>query len=223
MDLGGFNPIDLLILGIFVVSGLLALMRGLVKEVLSIGGWVVGVLGTLHLFPLLQPFGKIYISSEYLANAAVIVATFIAVMIVISLITTFIAKKVSDSRLGPLDRALGFVFGLLRGAILVCIAYLLLAWLAPPDRHPEIVREARALPLVIDGSALLVKLVPADMRPKLPESADSIRKRVEKTVDDAQAAGQALKTLRDAAGESGYKGKDRGLLDQLIDSAGRTN
>lgn len=222
MDIGGFNPIDLVILGILVVSGFLALMRGLVKEVLSIGGWVVGVVGTLHLFPLIKPFVRPYISSEYLLNGAVSVATFIVLMVVISLITTFVAKKVTDSRLGPLDRSLGFAFGLVRGALLVCIAYLILAWLAPADRHPEMVREARALPLVIDGSALVVKLVPEDMRPKLPESADAIRKKVEKTTDDIKTAGQALKALQDAAGESGYKSRDRGLLDQLIDSAGKT-
>lgn len=223
MDIGGFNPIDLVIVAILVVSGLLALMRGFVKEVLSIGGWVVGVLGTLHLFPLLQPYGRQFISNSYFANGAVIVGTFVVLMIVISLITTFIAAKVTNSRLGPLDRSLGFVFGLLRGSLLVCIAYLLLAWLAPADKHPEIIREARALPLVIDGSALVVKLVPPDMRPKLPDSADQIRKKVDKAVDDVKSAGQALKSLQDAAGESGYKGKDRGLLDQLIESAGSKN
>lgn len=223
MDIGGFNPIDLVILAVLLVSGLLALMRGLVKEVLSIGGWVVGVVGTLHVFPLIKPFLRPYISGDYLLNAAASASTFIVLMVLVSLTTTAIAKRVSDSRLGPLDRSLGFVFGLLRGALLVCIAYLVLAWLAPADRHPEIVREARALPLVIDGSALVVKLVPEDMRPKLPESADAIRKKVEKTTDDLKAVGQAAKTLRDAAGESGYKGKDRGLLDQLIESAGKTN
>lgn len=223
MSLGGFNPVDIAILVILLVSGLLALFRGLVKEVLSILGWVAAALATLHLYPLIAPWTRKQISYEFIANASTVVGTFIAVMIVISLVVHLVSKRVSESRLGPLDRSLGFVFGLLRGSLIVCIAYMVLVALSPPDKHPEVIREARALPLVIEGSALLVKVVPEDLRPsKMPKSIDDVRKQAEKTFDAGKALQDAAKAVQDKASELGYKPKERGLLDQLFDSAGKS-
>jgi membrane protein required for colicin V production len=75
---------------------------------------------------------------------------------------------VEDSALGGVDRALGLVFGLARGAFLVILAYILAGMVLPAtERWPEAVREARSLPLVVDGANRLVAMLPPDYRPRV--------------------------------------------------------
>ena len=158
-----------------------------------------------------------------------------------SLIAHRIASVVQDSALGPVDRTLGFVFGLVRGAAIVCVTYLIYAWMVPPAEFPSWLREARALPLAQAGGAVLLDLVPGarDAAPHLrdpelrigiddllprrdtgspaPESErqpDGAAPPVDRTAPDAGPAAGA----QDPAG---YDRRSRQQLENLIDFAGR--
>ena len=79
----------------------------------------------------------------------------------------------ASSALGPLDRSLGLVFGFLRGALLICIAWLVLLWILPREDHPKWLKEARALPLVERGSVMLTTLIPERFRSELPKPPEN--------------------------------------------------
>jgi len=83
----------------------------------------------------------------------------------------WIAARVQRSMLGGVDRAMGFVFGVARGAFIVVLAYII-GGLAMPaaERWPEPVRQARSLPLAADGARWLVDQLPPDFRPQLPQA-----------------------------------------------------
>ena len=73
-----------------------------------------------------------------------------------------------DSALGGADRALGMLFGLVRGAFLVVVAYILGgAVLSEPERWPQPVREARSLPVVAEGARWLMQQLPSDYQARL--------------------------------------------------------
>lgn len=163
-----FSWLDILLAAIMLVSGLLAMFRGLTREVLSILSWAVAALATLFLFPKYQSEAQIYIEPALLADAVLAGGIFLVVLIVVSLITVRISDGVLDSRIGALDRSLGFVFGLARGLVLVVIAYLFFTWLVPEDTQPEWIRNARSLPILKQTGAGIVSLLPEDPASAIP-------------------------------------------------------
>jgi membrane protein required for colicin V production len=85
-------------------------------------------------------------------------------LIALSILTRIVSRRIRASALGPLDRSLGLVFGFLRGAVLICVGWLIFAWLLPREDYPEWVTEAKLRPLVERGSVLLVGLQPERLR-----------------------------------------------------------
>ncbi len=156
------NWVDLVVLGVILVSGFLAFARGLVREVLGLGAWLVAafVASPLGLNPLVQPWVNQHITDPVLAQTLAFIGVFVVVLILLSLIASAIAGAIRGSVLGSLDRTLGLVFGLLRGALLTCAAYIVVGLAIPVEQWPAPVLEARALPIVYRGSAWIVDHVP---------------------------------------------------------------
>ena len=160
-----FNLVDIAVIAILAISGIFALVRGLVHELLAVGSWIGAAIATLYGFPKAQPVARELITVPLVADIVAGVAIFLTVLIVLSIITHLIARRVRRSTLGALDRSLGMVFGLLRGAVLVCLAWLALSWTVPRDDYPKWLLEARSLPLVERGALILINLVPPNLRP----------------------------------------------------------
>lgn len=164
--------VDGVVLAVLAVSALLAFFRGMVREVLGVGAWVGAVLLALALEPATTPLMAQYVDPPWLASALAIGAVFLVVLVLLKVLIHWVAGHVQRSALGGVDRALGLVFGLARGAAVVIIAYIVGGLLAPvAESWPDAVREARALPLVADGARWVVDHIPADFRPRLPDGA----------------------------------------------------
>lgn len=163
-----FSWLDLILAAIMLISGFLAMLRGLTREVLSILSWAVAALATLYFFPQYQAQARVYIEPALLADAALAGGIFLVVLIIVSLITVRISDGVLDSRIGALDRTLGFLFGLARGLVLVVIAYLFFTWLVPEDTQPPWIRDARSLPILKQTGAGIVSLLPEDPASAIP-------------------------------------------------------
>lgn len=160
------NLVDLAVIAVLAISGIFALVRGLIHELLAVGSWIGAAIATLYGFPKAQPVARQIISVPLVADIAAGVVIFLTVLVVLSIITHIIARRVRRSHLGALDRSLGMVFGLVRGAVLICLAWLVLAWTLPRDDYPQWLLEARSLPLVERGAQALIQLVPPRLRPK---------------------------------------------------------
>ncbi|MEO0683080.1 MAG: CvpA family protein, partial [Pseudomonadota bacterium] len=127
-----FTIADGVVAAVLLLSGWLAWSRGLVRESLSIGGWVLAAFGALYLAPWLDPLlreapviGGVLSSACSLSKIAAFSVSFAGLLLVISVFTPLISSAVEDSFIGPLDRAAGFVFGVARGLALVAIVYLI--------------------------------------------------------------------------------------------------
>jgi len=134
-----------------------------VAEVLSIAGWGGAALVTLWTFNDAKTYLRQYIQMQLLADILTGAAIFIVALVVFSTISHMLARAVKGSALSAVDRSLGFLFGIVRGAVLVCLAYLLLTWVFPETRRPPWLENARMLPWVQAGAEYLKSLVPQEM------------------------------------------------------------
>ncbi|MCA3554042.1 CvpA family protein [Aestuariivirga sp.] len=208
--------LDFILIAIMLVSGLLALMRGFTREVLSLVAW--GAAAVAAYFAIKQP-GLVswvqasvpYLEKENLAQIAVGASAFLIVLIVVSVISVKISDWVVDSAAGAFDRTLGLVFGVARGFIFVAIAYLFYGWLQPFDRQESWVRNAYSLPMIKSAGEGLLAFMP-------PDIVDTIN-------DTALATGGDKTPAPDDAAQTdpGYKSNDSQQLDNLMESTGGGN
>jgi membrane protein required for colicin V production len=125
----GFTIVDGIVLALIAVSAVLAYARGLVRESLSIAGWIVAALAGFSFAPMAEPLVReipvlrdIIGTSCELGVLAGFAAVFAVALILVSIFTPLIAGAVHNSAIGPVDQGLGFLFGIIRGVLLVVIA-----------------------------------------------------------------------------------------------------
>ncbi|WP_170937052.1 MULTISPECIES: CvpA family protein [Rhodomicrobium] len=152
--------LDVILVVIMLISAFLAMLRGLTREMLSIMSWAFAALAALFIYPLYRDKLRQMIQPDILADGVLIATVFVIVLIVVSLITVRLSDRVLDSRVGALDRTLGFVFGLARGLILVVIAYELLVAIMPKETLPKWVTEARSLTVIESTGRAIISLLP---------------------------------------------------------------
>ncbi|MEQ9693601.1 CvpA family protein [Shimia sp. SDUM112013] len=126
----GFTIIDGVVAGVIIISALLAYSRGVVREVMAIAGWVAAAVLAFIFAPQVEPLVKeVPVLGEYLADScelsiiAAFAAVFALALVVVSLFTPLFSSLVQRSALGGVDQGLGFLFGVLRGILLVAIAF----------------------------------------------------------------------------------------------------
>jgi membrane protein required for colicin V production len=209
------NPTDLVILGIVLVSGLWALMRGLVREVLGVVGWIGAAFATLYLYAYVVPYARQLIAIDLAAQAATGIAIFLLTLILLSIISSAISSRIRESGFNPLDRTLGFVYGLARGFVLICVAYLVLTWTVNPTPQPEWLASARLLPLIQRGADVLNALVPKSARDAADQTAQKSKEVLEQERTLQELTSPTPK--RDATPDPrGYDTEQRRDLDRLI-------
>lgn len=127
----GFTLVDAIVAGVIIVSALLAYSRGLVREGMAIVGWVVAAIVARMFAVPVQPLVKeLPVVGDFLANScelsiiAAFAIVFAAALIVASLFTPLLSSAIQNTALGGLDQGLGFLFGVVRGALLVTVAFI---------------------------------------------------------------------------------------------------
>jgi membrane protein required for colicin V production len=161
------NWVDVVLLAVVVFSALLGFVRGLVREVLGLGAWAGAAAAAVYGYSTAQPIVRDWITNQDVADAAAFGVLFLIVLIALSLIARGIGVMVRASVLGGVDRSLGLVFGVLRGAALIVAAYIVGGMVLPIDRWPPQVLEARALPVAYDGAAWVRVRLPQQYRPQV--------------------------------------------------------
>lgn len=158
------TAVDIVVLAILLISAVAAFARGFVHEVLSIGAWIGAGVATLYLFPVAQPYARDLVAIPLLADIGTGVAIFVLCLILLAVVTRMLSSRVKGSALGALDRSLGLLFGVLRGAVIVALAWLVMAWALPdPAERPDWIREAKSRRLVEAGAGALAGILPGNV------------------------------------------------------------
>lgn len=227
-----FTFVDILVGLVLAVSTFYAAWRGFLHETLAIFALVAAGFAALYFGPWLFPWMHQHIATHWLAVTAADAAVFLAVYIPLAFLSRRIANSVRSSAIGPLDRVLGIAFGVVRGLVIVGLAYIGFTYYVPVHDHPASFTQARTLPLMERTAAVLRSLVP-DYGPKdlavHPRDAlgDLIRRsegpvKVENGPGNTQFPGDHMPHpgISAAQPSKGYGVKDRRALDTLVEATG---
>jgi membrane protein required for colicin V production len=240
-------PLTLLDIGLLLVmliSGILAMVRGFMREILSIASWLIAAGVTLYGYSRVEAIVRDYVANDLLAKGIAIGGLFLLTLLIVSLFTVKISDLVLDSRVGALDRSLGFIFGLARGLIIMVVAFMFFSWLVPAKSQPDWVTNARSRVVLDATGAWLLSILPDDpetailkrlrpprdgdepLEPGRPAPAQQAPSPVQPAPSPVQPApdksGSLFQSPRLAANdaETAYKRSDRQRLEQLLEVAG---
>lgn len=164
----GFTIIDAVVAVVIIMSAILAYSRGLVREVLAIAGWVAAAVLAFMFAPQAEPLIKqIPVLDKFLGDSCElsIIAAFAAVfalsLVVVSIFTPLFASAVQRSAIGGIDQGLGFLFGVLRGLVLVAIAFIVYGRIMTNQAVP-MVDDSRSAKIFASMEASLADAVPQD-------------------------------------------------------------
>jgi membrane protein required for colicin V production len=172
--LGPLTYLDAALIAVALLSGLLAMYRGFTREMLSILSWAIAGLAVVYVVlqqrkiaeDLAQQIG----APLPIAQIGIGAVVFLIVLVIVHLVTSRISDSILDSRVGMIDRMLGFVFGIVRGFVLVVIPYMFYESFVPDPAQQHIaVREAKSLSMLKStGDAIrgvIVRYVPSFAAP----------------------------------------------------------
>jgi len=182
-----------------LISAILATARGLTREVLSLATWAGSAAIAAYMYFNHLDFARQYIQEPIVADVATVIGSFIIALIVLHLITMRIADFVVDSKIGPLDRTLGFIFGVARGVLIAVVVVVFGEWLlntntpGGQDKMPTWARDSRSLPFLQDLGGRLIAVLPDD----LEQQVTTLLRRGSGIEDDASPTDQTTPPLEE--------------------------
>ncbi|WP_102107599.1 CvpA family protein [Oceaniglobus roseus] len=164
----GFTVIDGVVAAVIVISAILAYSRGLVRELMSIVGWVAAAVLAFIFAPQAEPLvrqipvlDKFLNDSCELSIIAAFAAVFAVALVLASIFTPLFAGAVQRSAIGGIDQALGFLFGVVRGVILVAVAFVVYDRVATTAAFP-MVDNSRTAAIFAQSQASIDEQIPTD-------------------------------------------------------------
>ena len=184
------NNLDVVFLVIVGVSALVAIARGVTKELLSIIGWVLAGVSVYYLLPVVDPIMKKYIASEVLSGLVSGMVILIMFCIFWVLAADKISTQIRFSKLSALDRILGFIFGIFRGVVIVILLQIMIYSLIPEESQKGVFAESRYFKLAGDAAGPIKGLIPEkwfdDLKAK-GETFGVVAAKTDEKVDEKKA------------------------------------
>lgn len=159
--IGPLSYLDVALIALALISGLLAMYRGLGRELLSIISWLVGAAAGGYFYLYHQGLAaevtqQLSLPSPKIAQIGIAVMVGLITLIVVHLVTARISDSILDSRIGVIDRTLGLVFGVVRAFLIVLIPYMFYQHFSPKESdQPEWVRRSLSRSVLNSASEAL--------------------------------------------------------------------
>ena len=202
--------IDLIVLGIIIVSVLFALYRGLVRELLGISSWLLAGFAALYSYdPLLKACEGTF---ENVKLAAIVGSVLLAllVLIVMTIINASITRRLRKSSLSGLDRIFGLVFGVARALLIVALIYIFAAtMMLSPKYLTELKSKNHSIPYIELISGYVQNVFPDNIKADLSAYQTTRQEKIKNRIKE-KAAEKVEKAVVD------YNEKDRKSLDHMI-------
>lgn len=225
MESWPIGPGDVAVLIILLISAVLAFLRGFLREFLGLVAWIGAALVVFYSYQPMQPYLRDLIGIDWLADTLTALGIFLFALVIFSILAHYAAQGIRGSALSAVDRSLGFLFGLVRGAVLVALAYLLLIYISDDEGLPGWVENARSQPLVNRVAQMLVDVVPEGAFGS-DERLQELRQQVETPAPDLESISQPQpagssndSSLGETGDQTGYTPEQQGDLDRLLDTA----
>jgi membrane protein required for colicin V production len=235
------TALDIVVILLILLSAGYAAWRGFLSETLTIFDWAAAAFGCLYFGPFLIPMMRGLIATPWIAVLLAYAVVFLIIFIPLSFLSHRFSQSVKNSPIGPLDRAMGIAFGVVRGLVMVGLVYLAYTYFVPVREQAPFVRQAQTLPMIQATGEIILSLVPGRTRDsftleRAPRADDPIGNLIENGGNPggssdgsagsygerARPAGAANPPQGSPAqnAERGYGATDRRALDSLIQSGG---
>lgn len=139
--IGPLTYLDVALLALSIISGLLAMYRGLTRELLSILSWAIAAGAVLYFVlnhkKLAEEMAQQMGTQVPIAQVAIGSVIFLIVLIIVHLVTARISDAILDSHVGMIDRVMGLAFGVARGMLIITILYMFSAWFMCKSSHKD--------------------------------------------------------------------------------------
>lgn len=212
-----FQILDIVVVGIVVISAVYGLYRGFVAESLSVFAWIAAAFATLYFGPWAALWMQGMVQSALLGEIAGYAVVFLVVVIPLSFASYRISENVKRSHVGTLDGAFGLFFGVARGLVLIGIAYLAFTSAVPTAEQPGWITKARLMPVVRASAEVVASLIPDQ---NVRRHRRNVAEPVEKPVNRERKAEKEPPPPPRKHSEKTYGAKDRQALDRLIETTG---
>ena len=168
LDLSSLNSVDYIIIAVLFISGVMATFRGLIREVMGLAGWLIALIAAQFAQPTVSEYTIDFINNDALNAVIGFLAPFVGATIVWFVIANITAPSLKKASIGGLDRPLGFLFGGIRGAIIVTMIYMSALALLEGEEHlpGEVHASTSIVPMRIIG-ATLADFAPDNIRDSL--------------------------------------------------------
>ncbi len=174
-DLDDLHILDIVVAAVVLLSAWVAYSRGLVREAFSLGTWIGAIAVTFYFYPQASLFAREHIQTQFAADLAAGGGLFIGSFFVLRMVGGAIAESIASSEHNTLDRSAGFLFGLLRGGLLVVVAYTAFTWFVPEEEQPPWMTEAKVTPMLQEGARKLAKVLPGSLTEDSEQEAARLR------------------------------------------------
>lgn len=220
MEDGGLTIFDWIVISVVGLSGLLALFRGFIREVLSLMTWLIAAFVTINYFDNVKEWLAPHVPQKMILLGLSTVGLFIAVLLVLSIINMFVMRFLqAGSDVSILDSAMGMVFGVARGLFILSLAYVMFAVVMPRDQFPDMVKNARTLPL-IEGSAEFLHQIAPGYAKRLEEASEQAKQEGERMARE-KAEKELKKMKEEGVDPAKYNAEQRQDLERLLRSLQR--
>lgn len=209
--------LDVIVVVVVLISAVLAMVRGFVREVLSVASWVAAAAAAYFIYPHVLPLVQPYFDSKTVATIVSAAAIFFVALIIASYITMKISDFVIDSRVGAVDRALGFIFGAVRGLLLMIVAVWFFDFLVKPP--PAWITNAQTRAILVSGGDQLIALLPADFETWVKEKISGGSGAGTQAPQGEAPVGEPPGETPAPEEDSGYSPDEQGGIDQLIENS----
>lgn len=214
---------DIIVLVVVLLSALLAAVRGFVREVLSIVAWVGAALIAVYGYPHARPYAQQLTDIQLFADAGTGVVLFVVSLGVLSIVSRYLSSGVKESAVGSLDRSLGFLFGIARGVLFLCLIYIGATMIWVEKDLPASVVNSKTYPPIKNAAEKLLSLAPEAIKTQRESAGNDVRQ----TIEDANEAKRLYDTLNKPlplqadkpATEQSYSDEDRSRLNSLIEDS----
>lgn len=181
-----FNIFDAVVMGIIFLSAVLAFFRGFMKEILSLLAWLGAAIITLYAFPTVTEKIEPYVGNEKIAAGFATLGTYIIALLTISIFNSILLKYLKTDEAGGFDKILGLAFGVLRGAFIVSLGFLLFMLVVPKEEnYPLWVKEAKTQPYASQGALLIAEMAP-DYLKDMKNLSETIKEAGEKRMQEQE-------------------------------------
>lgn len=166
---------DIVIISIVLLSLIFGWLRGITKEILSIVAWVGGIYLAIILFPYTKELARSYINHGLIADFVTVCGLFVLFLTIISIFNYFCSNFIKKSVLNITDKALGAIFGIVRGMLIVAILDLVIAQYML-NETPKWIEASKLRPTITSISDFIILILPDSMQSKLLSHMNQIKK-----------------------------------------------